>query len=146
MYPFWDIWRQLEVLETDWGVLPQMSHRACRCCVFGQSYDCRHCQCSGRSEAAPQRMGPAKVERQCLQQADRADLLTAMHQKARHAAVLDDAMRPFGQLAPSVGLLTVLARHSRPPRLHRGWLVAAFQRRLRSVSAVTSVRSGGGGL
>ena len=52
-------------------------------------------------------MGPAKIERQCVQQADRADFFAAMHQKPRHAAVLDDAMRAFGQLAPPVGLLTV---------------------------------------
>src|SRR6516162_8763295 len=69
--------------------------------------------------------GPSQVERQCLQQADGADLFAAVHRKARHATVLDDAVRPFGQLAPPVGFLAFLARHSRPPFLDRRWLVAA---------------------
>src|SRR5438132_14141501 len=60
-------------------------------------------------------VGPAQVERQRLQDTDGADFLPTMHQKPGHAAVLDDAVRPFGQLAPSVGFLAFLARHPGAP-------------------------------
>src|SRR6516164_657540 len=119
-----------------WGYLPAQLGRGrhecyhecpreCRC-VWLWSCDRRYHHRCRRSNAATQGVGPAQVERQRLQYADGADFLPAVHQKPGHATVLDDAMRPFDQLAASVGLLAFLARHPWGPCLDRRWLVAAF--------------------
>src|SRR6201984_3305546 len=121
---------------TGWGYLPAQLDRGLhecyhecpreRCCVRRWSCDRGYRHRCRRSDTATQGVGPAEVERQRLQYADGADFLPAVHQKPGHAAVLDDAVRPFGQLAPPVGLLVFLARHSDAPRLDRGRLAAAY--------------------
>src|SRR5205085_133102 len=79
------------------------ARRGGRCSGIRQrSCGCRCRYCCRRGNAATQRSGPGQVERQCLHQANRSDFFPAMHQKPCHAAVFDDAVRPFGQLASAV--------------------------------------------
>ena len=95
--------------------------------VSGCVCDRRHRRCCRRcGNAATQRVGPAQVEGQRLQHPDRPDFLSAMRQEPGHPAVLDDAVGPFGQLAPAVDFVAFRARHSCSPRLDRRRLVAAF--------------------
>jgi len=98
-----------------------------------------HCR-----EAQP--VSVQQVMRQRMQQADAAYRDQPIHQHPPEAAVLHLGVRMLGQPAAPVHQLGRLARHPRPPVLHRAGSFWRFHARLRNVSAVTSCRSVGGGL